>query len=599
MSEIYKVFDDSGLTALTNHMKTTRTKANSNEAAIETLGEDLVELSSEVVAALSNKQDKLTFDSAPTSGSTNPVTSTGVKTYVDNNFAAKTHGHDFSELTVTDTEAAKTALAIENGMVLKDLQAKMPSFTYWKSITYGNGKFVAVAVDTAVAAYSEDGITWIEVTMPRSAKWCSVAYGNGKFVAISGGSGYSSTIAAYSDDGITWIEVTMPSSNKWHYITYGNGRFVVIPYGSNIAAYSDDGITWTETTMPASKYWSSVAYGNGRFVAISGGSNSRSSTAAYSDDGIIWTEFTMRDSTYWDTITYGNGRFVAFAISSSTAAYSDDGIAWTRVTMSGSAGYTSVICGNGRFVVTITNSTTAAYSDDGITWIETTMPSSAKWDTVTYGNGKFVTIAHNGDALAYSYDGITWHDSVQYISQNGEDVTATTLIALDHTHDEYALADHTHDEVPEHEHLFDRGVTTEGDGAAYTATVSGIESLEAGISFIMIPHTASTSKTCTLNINGIGAKMLRRPISSNNVSTVAATADNWITANRPIRVMYNGTYWLVMDMARPNAPDLYGTVPAECLTKAAAVNDAIGDTPTAAEFNALLASLRAAGYLET
>ena len=202
MSEIYKVFDDSGLTALTDHMKTTRTKANSNEAAIETLGEDLVELSSEVVTALGNKQDKLTFDSTPTSGSANPVTSTGVKTYVDNNFAAKTH-----------------------------------------------------------------------------------------------------------------------------------------------------------------------------------------------------------------------------------------------------------------------------------------------------------------------------------------------------------------------EHLFDRGVTTEGDGAAYTATVDGITALEVGLSFIMIPHTASTSKTCTLNINSLGAKMLRRPISSNNVSTVAATTDNWITANKPIRVMYNGTYWIVMDMPRPNAPDLYGTVP--------------------------------------
>ena len=59
MSEIYKVFDDSGLTALTNHMKATRTKANSNEEAIVTLGEDLADLSSDVVAALANKQNLL------------------------------------------------------------------------------------------------------------------------------------------------------------------------------------------------------------------------------------------------------------------------------------------------------------------------------------------------------------------------------------------------------------------------------------------------------------------------------------------------------------------------------------------------------------
>ena len=36
--------------------------------------------------ALGDKQDKLTFDSTPTAGSTNPVTSSGVKNYVDNSY---------------------------------------------------------------------------------------------------------------------------------------------------------------------------------------------------------------------------------------------------------------------------------------------------------------------------------------------------------------------------------------------------------------------------------------------------------------------------------------------------------------------------------
>lgn len=103
-------------------------------------------------------------------------------------------------------------------------------------------------------------------------------------------------------------------------------------------------------------------------------------------------------------------------------------------------------------------------------------------------------------------------------------------------------------------------VTTAGTGAAYTATVSNITSLTAGVSFTMIPHTASTSKTATLNVNGLGAKTLRRPVSSNNTTTVAPTTTGWLYANNPVRVMYNGTYWLVMDMPRANAPDLYGTV---------------------------------------
>ena len=106
-------------------------------------------------------------------------------------------------------------------------------------------------------------------------------------------------------------------------------------------------------------------------------------------------------------------------------------------------------------------------------------------------------------------------------------------------------------------------ITTAGDGAAYTATVPHITALTAGVKFTMIPHTASTSKTATLNVNGLGAKQLRRPISSNNTTTVANTADNWLYASRPVEVMYNGTYWVVTSMARPNGPDIYGAVAIE------------------------------------
>lgn len=116
--------------------------------------------------------------------------------------------------------------------------------------------------------------------------------------------------------------------------------------------------------------------------------------------------------------------------------------------------------------------------------------------------------------------------------------------------------------LPKHNHQIGPiPVTTAGSGAEYTVTVDGITALEAGISFTMIPHTASTSKTATLNVNGLGAKMLRRPLSTNNTTTVANATDNWMYANKPVEVMYNGTYWIVTSMPRPNGPDIYGTVP--------------------------------------
>lgn len=100
---------------------------------------------------------------------------------------------------------------------------------------------------------------------------------------------------------------------------------------------------------------------------------------------------------------------------------------------------------------------------------------------------------------------------------------------------------------------------TGGTGSAYTATVSGIESMEAGISFVMIPHTASTSQTATLNVNGLGAKTLCRPLSGSNSATTAPDTTNWLAANKPIRVTYDGTYWVV-DMPKPDVTDLYGEV---------------------------------------
>lgn len=81
---LYNLFSENGLTALFDHLKTTRTKADSNESAIGDLGTDLADLATETVSALGTKQDKLTFDSTPTSGSTKPVTSGGVATYVTN-----------------------------------------------------------------------------------------------------------------------------------------------------------------------------------------------------------------------------------------------------------------------------------------------------------------------------------------------------------------------------------------------------------------------------------------------------------------------------------------------------------------------------------
>ena len=98
------------------------------------------------------------------------------------------------------------------------------------------------------------------------------------------------------------------------------------------------------------------------------------------------------------------------------------------------------------------------------------------------------------------------------------------------------------------------------DGIAYSATVPGITALTAGASFIMIPNKASTSKAPTLNVSGLGAKPIRRRLSSLTTSLQQGYSTNWIALNKPFTVVYDGTAWVVEGLTKTDGADVYGAV---------------------------------------
>lgn len=105
----------------------------------------------------------------------------------------------------------------------------------------------------------------------------------------------------------------------------------------------------------------------------------------------------------------------------------------------------------------------------------------------------------------------------------------------------------------------DKPITTAGTGSAYTATVNGL-TLVAGASFVMVPHTVSTTVAPTLNVNSLGAKNIRMRLSSNTSSTIQLIRSNFLVANKPVKVVYDGTYWVLDDFVQPDANYLYGTL---------------------------------------
>ena len=126
------------------------------------------------------------------------------------------------------------------------------------------GAIQSGVLPTAATAWTGLYDWWYQNTLPAERNWRSVSYGAGKFVAVA----YGSNKGAYSTDGITWTEMTLPASRNWRSVTYGNGKFVAVASDSDKGAYSTDGINWMELTLPASRYWQSVTYGDGRFIAV-------------------------------------------------------------------------------------------------------------------------------------------------------------------------------------------------------------------------------------------------------------------------------------------------------------------------------------------
>lgn len=182
----------------------------------------------------------------------------------------------------------------------------------------------------------------------------------------------------------------------------------------------------------------------------------------------------------------------------------------------------------------------------------TTINANAKTDTFTMVAGKNVTLtpnASNNAVTVAATDTVYTHPTSsgnKHIPSGGSDGQV-----LRWSSDGTAAWGN--------ESAGEKIVTTTGTGEAYIAEVDGVTALTAGVSFVMVPHVTSAKTIPTLNVNRLGAKNIRMRISNSTASTTPLSIANMLVANRPIRMMYDGTQWVV-DIVRPSVTNLYGTL---------------------------------------
>lgn len=300
----------------------------------------------------------------------------------------------------------------------------------WWAITFGDGKFVAVAKrGSKRAMYSTDAINWIGTDIP-SSQWYGVTYGNGKFVAVANA---GTERVAYSEDGITWTGLSGFDTAQWHDVEYGNGKFVAVawatPAGSNNdrVMYSVDGINWTPSNADNTNGWASAVYGDDKWVAVA--REGTSNKVMYSEDAINWTSVpSVDDEAQWYGVAYGNGKFVAVAYAGTHRIMeSTDGINWTIVPPLVTLMWRDIIFAANNFMAIASSGTyRAIFSSDAIYWQETNPGNGGDWMSIAYGNDMFVAVQPYGSGSTVRLPVPDPESDTQDLYFNGDPVVIDT-----------------------------------------------------------------------------------------------------------------------------------------------------------------------------
>ena len=282
-------------------------------------------------------------------------------------------------------------------------------------------RWVAVG-SSVVAAYSSDGVYWLETQIPGFSEANSIGWNGQLWVAAGTPVDGNAQSIAYSSDGQSWTSVSAMFSIKATAVEW-NGTYWSV-FGQDPTynlATSADGIHWKIQVVsgtPSPKpfynqtYFLSESSGNTYLRSID--SQNWESRSTVSDMSLsLVSGFTWNSSN--EAVANILPLSIATGEGANTLGFSLDGIFWTGLGSSVFSTRANRAAWNGRLWAAVGTCTTegvwVATSYDGYAWTVRESTYMIEGYDIAWNGHLFVAVGRNasGGAIATSPDGIHWN----------------------------------------------------------------------------------------------------------------------------------------------------------------------------------------------
>jgi hypothetical protein len=275
-----------------------------------------------------------------------------------------------------------------------------------RSVTYGNGRFMAVGGSSSSGQFnaraistSLDGVHWTVVRLSDESPLWQVAFGENRFVAVGN---YGEVVS--SRDGREWISYSAPRKDRLSGVVYGNGRFVIVGGGGQILI-STNGIGWSTNTLGIQGLFPTITFDGQQFLIAGDGDK-----VWISNDGISWTPHNTGLLEPPFAVTYAGGQYVAVG-GHGFVATSGNGLDWAVHSHGPNGIFEQVAVGNGQILVSVGGMLMG--TSDGNIWSRRGSIPNFLTVGLSYANGQFVMFGRDGNKpeqplVLTSADGFAW-----------------------------------------------------------------------------------------------------------------------------------------------------------------------------------------------